>query len=153
MTGPNSVVEVNANTKGTDIDEFLDSLDGGCYKTKIKACLDDIAMAVVATNGAGKLTITLDVKAAKGRDEVNISHKLVSVKPTRRGKQTGEDNGSTPMFVGKHGRITLFDETQQDMFAEQQMRNMAAARETIVDSESVFNPEANSKIDALLKNV
>ena len=135
---------------GTDIDQFLDEVDAGLLKTKIKGCIDEIALAVAATGGDGKITLSLSFKNAKGRDEVNVEHKLVSVKPTKRGKQTGEDNGSTPMFIGRHGKVTLYDETQQDMFAEDILRRNAQNREAVKESgETIMNADLAEHINQI----
>lgn len=114
--------------KGTDLDQFLDELDGGCLKAKIEACLNDIAQAVDHTQGAGTLTLKLDIKSRKGRSAVDISHTITAKKPTMRGDNCTTDKEKTPMYVGRHGRVTLFEENQDDMFAEETLRKQAEAR-------------------------
>lgn len=138
--------------KGTDLDSFLDSLDGGCLKTKLEACLNDIAMAVDHTQGAGTLTLKLDIKSRKGRSAVDIKHSITSKKPTMRGDQTATDSEKTPMYVGKHGRVTLFEENQDDMFAEETLRKQAEARQAMReqgDEASIVNDSLNSMLDNL----
>lgn len=136
--------------KGTDLDQFLDELDGGCFKAKVEACINDVANAVDITQGTGKVTIELSFGSRKGRNAVDIKHKITSKKPTMRGDSTATDIEKTPMYVGKHGRVTLFEENQDDMFAEETRQRQAAARQATLDQGNEASIVAGDGINELL---
>ncbi|WP_110641062.1 hypothetical protein [Salinicola sp. CPA57] len=97
---------------GTNLAELLDDLDAGVFHQKIGHALSAVATGVVQTGKAGKVTITLDVKQIASSSQVDVSHKLTFVEPTAKGKRSEENTTSTPLYVGKGGKLTLFPENQ-----------------------------------------
>jgi hypothetical protein len=105
-------------TKGTDISNVLAELDAGVFSQKINRALSDVALGVTQNGKAGKVTITFDLKQIATSNQVNVSHKLIYVKPTGNGKVTEENVTATPMHVGPGGKLTLFPENQEKLFRE-----------------------------------
>lgn len=144
----NNLEQMKAN--GNDLDQFLDELDGGCLKAKLEACLNDIAAAVDITQGGGSLTIKFDIKSRKGRSAVDIKHTITASKPTMRGDTRTTDSEKTPMYVGRKGRMTLFEENQDDMFAADTLRKQAEARQAVRDSDdSIVSDGLGEMLDQL----
>jgi len=102
--------------KPTDGQLFLAELDGGVFLEKLSHALSDVAAGVVDHNKAGKVQLTFDMKRLGDSYQVVINHKIVSVKPTSKGKVAEENTTTTPMHVGKGGRVTFFPENQVQMF-------------------------------------
>ncbi|MER2493395.1 hypothetical protein [Catenovulum sediminis] len=111
-----TVPKVEPKNNDTDINEFLSELNAGVYKDKVQHVLSQVALAVVNHGGKGKVTLEFDFKQINNSDRVHIDHKLKYTAPRRTGKFSEEDTTSTPMYVGHGGKITLFSETQNDMF-------------------------------------
>lgn len=103
----------------TNVKNFLEDLEGGVFAEKIGRALSDVAAGVVDNGKAGKVVIQLDVKQIATSHQVNISHKLGYVKPTRNGKISEENTTETPMYVGSGGDMTLFPEGQDQLFDRQ----------------------------------
>ena len=97
---------------GTNFAELLGDLDAGVFHEKIAHALSAVALGVVQNGKAGKVTITLDVKQIATSRQVDVSHKLSYVEPTAKGKRSEENTTSTPLYVGKGGKLTLFPENQ-----------------------------------------
>ncbi|WIX34117.1 hypothetical protein QO259_05500 [Salinicola sp. JS01] len=96
----------------TNFAELLDDLDGGVFHQKLGHALSAVALGVVQNGKAGKVTITLDVKQIATSRQVDVSHKLTFTEPTAKGKRSEENTTSTPLYVGKNGKLTLFPENQ-----------------------------------------
>lgn len=105
-----------AENNDTDLVDFLSELNAGVFKDKTQHILSQVALAVTNHGGSGKVTLEFDFKQINNSDRVNVTHKLKYSAPRRTGKFSEEDTTSTPMYVGKGGKITLFSETQNDMF-------------------------------------
>lgn len=104
------------NTRMTDVTEFLSSLRGGVFEQKVAAALSDTALGVINTGKAGTVTLTFSLKQIAESNQVNCSHKLAFVMPTKNGKQAQEDTTDTPLYVNRGGRISIFPENQTQMF-------------------------------------
>ena len=109
--------------KGTDISNVLAELDAGVFSQKINRALSDTALGVVQNGKVGKVTITFDLKQIATSNQVNVSHKLTYTKPTGNGKVTEENTTATPMHVGPGGKLTLFPENQEKLFANENTRS------------------------------
>jgi hypothetical protein len=94
----------------TDVHEFIDELDAGVLKDKIAAALSEVAMATVMHGGKGtkgKLSIELNFTKVGDHDQVFISHKISTDRPTKRGRSIEHDTTETAMFVGPGGRMSI----------------------------------------------
>lgn len=94
--------------KETDVNQFLEDLNGGVFVQQLARALSDVAGGVVDNNKVGQVQITLDFKQMNGSNQVNISHKLKFKVPTLRGSKIEEVVLQTPMYVGSKG-LSLFD--------------------------------------------
>jgi hypothetical protein len=101
----------------TDVKQFMGEIGGGVFEQKIAGALSDVAANVMANNKAGKVTITFDLKKMNGdTGQVMIKHSLNYQLPTNRGKRTETDVTETPMYVGRAGKMSIANESQNDLF-------------------------------------
>jgi len=96
----------------TDISEFLSDLDGGVFERKLSIALSQVAAAAIDHDKAGEVDLTFTFKKIPGTSQVHCEHKLKFIKPTLDGKAGEEEKRTTPMFVGKFGKLTLAPENQ-----------------------------------------
>jgi len=99
-----------------NIVELIGDLDAGVFGQKMEHALHSVAEGVVATGRAGKVTITFDIKQIANSRQVAMKHKLSFIRPTNNGKTSEENTTETPLHVGVRGKLTLFPESQPDMF-------------------------------------
>ena len=105
----------------TDVNQFMSEIGGGVFAEQIASALSDVAANVMLHNKAGKVTISFDLKKMNGdTGQVMIKHKLDYKVPTNRGQRTETGTTETPMYVGRAGKLSLFNQSQQDMFFEAQ---------------------------------
>lgn len=101
----------------TDVNQFMSEIGGGVFAEQIASALSDVAANVMLHNKAGKVTISFDLKKMNGdTSQVMIKHKLDYKVPTNRGQRTETGTTETPMYVGRAGKMSIRDESQQDMF-------------------------------------
>ncbi|WP_454834478.1 hypothetical protein [Rahnella aceris] len=103
-----------AESRMTNVPEFLSELDAGIFENKIAA-----ALGVLNNGGKGKVSIEIDVSRISNSMEekrVMLAHKLKFSAPTPRGKTSEEDTTETPMYVGKGGKLTIMQEDQGQLF-------------------------------------
>lgn len=101
----------------TDVQDFLDSLEGGVLHEALGSILSDVAQAVRNNDGKAKGKIALTLSFEKfGDSQVMVTHKLDFKKPTNKGSITEDRASQTPMFVNKGGELTLFQKDQDDLF-------------------------------------
>ena len=98
--------------------ELIGDLDAGVFGQKIEHALHSVSEGVVSTGRAGKVTLTFDIKQIANSRQVAVKHKLAFVRPTTNGKTSEENTTETPLHVGVRGKLTLFPESQPDMFRE-----------------------------------
>ncbi|MBV2138551.1 MAG: hypothetical protein KUF79_17225 [Candidatus Thiodiazotropha sp. (ex Ctena orbiculata)] len=108
----------------TDVSQFFADLDAGIFEQKLSDILSEVAGAVIDTSehkagAAGKVTIELDISRIGSSYQVAVDHKLKFTMPTQYGKRSEENKKSTPMHVGKGGRLTFFPEDQSQLFTRQ----------------------------------
>lgn len=96
--------------------ELIADLDAGVFGQKMEHALHSVAEGVVATGRSGKVTLTFDIKQIANSRQVAVKHKLAFVRPTNNGKTSEENTTETPLHVGVRGKLTLFPESQPDMF-------------------------------------
>lgn len=98
-----------------DFIETLNDLDAGVFSAKLTRAVKDVAIGAVEYGKTGKVVIDLTMKRIGESHQVNLEHKLKYDKPTLRGKSIEEDATSTPMHVGRGGKITLMPDTQESL--------------------------------------
>lgn len=96
----------------TDINALLDDLDAGVFRDKVGRALSEVAAGIVAFGKQGKVTVTFDMKQIDDARQVSCTHKVSKIEPTQKGKRTEENTTSTPLHVGRGGKLTLFPENQ-----------------------------------------
>jgi hypothetical protein len=102
--------------KGTDIITLFNDLDAGIFAQRLDAALRDAALGVVTTGKKGSVTIKLDLERIGDSSQVTCIHAIKSVKPTAKGKATEEATTKTPLHVGIGGVLSLFPESQTQLF-------------------------------------
>lgn len=100
----------------TDISTFFTELEAGVFGQKLSAAISDCAIAAVDKGAPSKVVIEIDIKQVGRSDQVNVSHKMKYKRPTSRGEIAETTTGTTPMYVGELGAVTLFPENQGQMF-------------------------------------
>lgn len=108
MTTPASQTTAAA----TDVGEFISDLDGGTFDRKLSIALSQVAAAAVDHDKVGSVSLTFNFKKIPGTTQVHCEHHLKFVKPTMDGKAGEEEKRTTPLHVGKFGRLTLAPENQ-----------------------------------------
>lgn len=98
-----------------DVPQFFAELDGGVFEQKIAGAIADTALAVSIHERQGEVTIKLKIKPTASESRVNVEHEVTFQRPTKRGVAAENDKTSTPMHVGKRGKLTFFPEAQQDL--------------------------------------
>jgi hypothetical protein len=101
----------------TNVEDFISELDGGLFVEKLGQALSDVAAGTIDHGKGrkkGKLVLELDIQQIGESHQVQISHTLKVSRPTLRGKATEEDTTTTPMYVGKGGKMTIAPDAQMD---------------------------------------
>jgi len=94
----------------TDVEEFIDELGAGALKEKIALALSEVALATVLHGSAGikgKIALNFTFTKMGDHDQLIVTHKITSDRPTRRGRVSEHDTTETAMFVGKGGVMTI----------------------------------------------
>jgi len=102
--------------KNPNFIETLEELDAGVLANKLARAAADVALGVVEHGKKGKIVLTLDMERIGESAQLQIAHKINYVKPTLRGKATEEETTSTPMYVNKHGYLSVAPDAQFDIF-------------------------------------
>jgi hypothetical protein len=89
--------------KPTDTTKFIQELNAGVFEQQLGRALSDVAAGVIDHGKEGSVTITLKLKQIAQTNQVNISHKLDFVQPTKRGKKREDTTLDTPMYVTPDG--------------------------------------------------
>ena len=109
-------MNMHKSEEGTDVLAFISDLDGGELERKMSLALSRVAAATVDNDRVGEVDVRFIFKRIAGTNQVHVQHLLKFTKPTMNGKASEEETRSTPMHVGKFGRLTLAPESQIDMF-------------------------------------
>ncbi len=99
----------------TDVQDFLQHLDGGVFEEKIATKLSEVALGVMVHEKKGKVVLTFDLEAI-GSSQVGIAHTIQYLVPTKYGHITETNKTTTPMHVGNRGRMTFFPDNQMGLF-------------------------------------
>lgn len=101
----------------TNVESFISDLDGGVFVQKLSQALSDVAAGTIDYGKGkkkGKIIVELDVQQIGESHQVQIGHTLKVSRPTLRGKATEEDTTTTPMYVGRGGKMTIAPDAQID---------------------------------------
>ena len=101
--------------------DTLPDLDGGVFEEKLSRAISDVARSVVLSDDAkrtGKVIVELTVSKI-GESQVQVAHKLSQKKLTAKGDVTENNTTSTPLFVHTSGKLSVFQQKQEDMFKAQ----------------------------------
>jgi hypothetical protein len=95
------------STPATNVEAFIQDLDGGQFERKLGIALAEVAAAAHDNDRNGTITIKLTIEPIEGSAQVRVKHHLAFAKPTRDGKRTEEEERSTLMHVGKGGVLSI----------------------------------------------
>ena len=99
--------ENQSTSAATDVSEFLQDLDGGMLDRKLSIALSQVAAAAMDNDKTGEVSLKFTFKKIPGTTQVHCEHLLKFSKPTQDGKAGEEEKRTTPLHVGKFGRLTL----------------------------------------------
>lgn len=116
MTSETKSPVSQSTSAATDVGEFISDLDGGVFERKLSIALSKVAAAAVDNKKAGKVTIELTFKQIPGTTQVHCEHTLKFVHPTMDGEASEKEKRTTPLHVGKFGKLSLAPENQLGMF-------------------------------------
>lgn len=100
----------------TDVAAFIQDLDAGVFEGKLAEILSKVAAATIDCERKGTVTLTFGFQRIGNSYQVDVSHTLAYKQPTARGEATEKEVTSTPMHVGKGGRLSLFAEHHGQLF-------------------------------------
>ena len=105
--------QANSSTSAaTDVGEFITDLDGGQFDRKLSIALSQVAASTMDHDKAGEVSLKFSFKKIPGTGQVHITHTLKFSKPTLDGKAGEEESRTTPLHVGKFGKLSLSPENQ-----------------------------------------
>ena len=102
----------NTPAAATDVGEFITDLDGGMFDRKLSVALSQVAAASIDHDKVGEVSIKFTFSKIPGTSQVQCAHQLKFSKPTESGKSGEEEKRTTPLHVGKYGRLSLAPENQ-----------------------------------------
>lgn len=102
--------------KTIDIPELLGDLDAGVFVQRLEAALREVAMGVTTTGKKGDVVVKFGFERIGDSSQVTCTHAIKFKKPTSKGNATEEATTKTPLHVGTGGVLSLYPETQPDMF-------------------------------------
>lgn len=102
----------NTASAATDVTDFFQDLDGGVFERMLSQALSRTPAAVVDHDAVGEVNLKLVFRRIPGTHQVHCKHVLKFQHPTALGKASEEATGTTPLHVGKFGRLTLAPESQ-----------------------------------------
>lgn len=105
----------------TDLSDILQELDAGVFLAKATKAVEEAALSTIEYGDAkklGEVTIKFKFKRIGDSAQVHVEHCIAYKRPTRNGKATEENTTSTPLYVGRNGRLSIVPESQLDAFKE-----------------------------------
>lgn len=96
----------------TDVGQFITDLDGGVFDHKLSVAISAVAAATVDNDREGEVSIKLKFKRIPGTSQVHCEHTLKFTRPTLDGKASEEEKRTTPLHVGKFGKLSIAPENQ-----------------------------------------
>lgn len=95
--------------------DLLPDLNGGRFLEKADRALANAALSVL-TNGDknknGRVTLEFTLSRIGDSNQVQLIHAIEFTEPTARGKRSETDSTTTPLHVGRSGKLTLMPDTQ-----------------------------------------
>lgn len=94
----------------TIIEDFIGECNAGLVKEKLEHALSDAALAQLlhgAGNKKAKVGVEFSFQQIGDNDQVQVSAKIATTIPTKRGKKAEEDVTDTAFFVGKGGVLSI----------------------------------------------
>jgi len=104
--------------KPTDTTEFFNNLNAGVFVEQIGTALSAVAAGVVDHGKKGKVIISLELAPIGESAQINITHKLDYVQPTKRGSKREDTALETPMYVTQNGIEPFQNTPNLDMFRD-----------------------------------
>lgn len=92
------------NQHQTDVNVFINDLDGGVFVNKLGAVLSEVAFGVNSTNKKGKVCVEFELSSLD-ENRVSVSHKLKFTRPTMRGSKSEEDTTNTVQLQEAKARL------------------------------------------------
>lgn len=111
--------KITSTSAATDVASFLEDLGGGTFNHMLSIALSQVAAAAIDKDKSGKVSIDFSFKRIPGTSQVHCEHTLKFTRPTESGEASEKDQRTTPLHVGKFGRLTLAPENQMSMFDRQ----------------------------------
>lgn len=114
----------NENDTGTNVESFMQDLDAGIFERKFSLALSQVAAATCDNGRQGEVSLKFTFKQIPGTNQVQCSHQIKFSRPTTAGTASEEETRTTPMYVGKYGKLTLAPENQTSFLTrEGQVKN------------------------------
>ncbi len=104
-----------STSAATDVGEFIIDLDGGMFDRKLSIALSQVAAAAVDNDKPGEVTVKFSFAKIPGTKQAQCKHQLKFVRPTADGKASEDETRSTPLHVGRFGRLSLAPENQLEI--------------------------------------
>lgn len=101
-----------------DFSETLQDLDAGVFLEQLSNALQEVALGVVEYDKKGKVTLTFELKRIGDSHQVKFDHAMTFIRPTKRGDRRETVKTSTPLHVGRGGRLSIMPDSQGDLFRE-----------------------------------
>ena len=101
--------------------DTLPEMDGGVLEQKLGRAMFDVAKSVLLSDDVRKTgKVTLEMTISRIADQqVNVVHKLSYKELLPNGDQTINNASHTPLFVHTSGKLSVFQEKQEDLFKPQ----------------------------------
>lgn len=108
-----------------DPQQFLADLDAGNFSNKLAEAIQHAAAGTRNTRRASQVVITFNFEAIGESNSLNVKHKLAFMQPTHRGKVAEEDTTSTQMYINSDGSVTVFPDTQTQLFSKDENKEVS----------------------------
>jgi len=99
-------------SKPTEVNQFINDLDGGVFTERLSKILSDVAAGVMDHERGGNVTISINMKRVDNTYQIKLDHKVTYKKPTARGDISENNTTATLMHVDVGGEMTLFPKSQ-----------------------------------------
>lgn len=106
--------------KATDVEKFLEDLNGGVLKDQLAYVLSDVASGVTTHSKVGEVVLKLKLSQIgdAGSTQISVKAELSHKTPTGRGSKSESIATETPMHVNSGGEITMFPNHTEQLFKE-----------------------------------
>lgn len=106
--------------KATDVEKFLEDLNGGNLKDQLAFLLSDVASGVTTNSKVGEVVLKFKIKQIgdEGSTQISVKAELSHKTPTSRGVKSECISSETPMHVNSGGEVTMFPNHSKQLFEE-----------------------------------